>query len=57
MISFFKYYFSIAFIVLNLLYKRCSIYYKQLLYKDPETGKIIDVDKLYEPFKVKDKFN
>ena len=32
LISFFKYYFSIAFIVLNLLYKRCSIYYKQLLY-------------------------
>ena len=57
MISFFKYYFSIAFIVLNLLYKRCSIYYKQLLYKDPETGKIIDVDKLYEPFRVRDKFS
>ena len=57
LISFFKYYFSITFIVLNLLYKRCSIYYKQLLYKDPETGKIIDVDKLYEPFRVKDKFN
>ena len=55
-ISFLKYYFLFVFILLNLLYKRCSIYYKSLLYKDPQTGKVIDVDKLYEPFRVKDKF-
>ena len=55
MFSFLKYYFSIVFILLNLLYKRCSIYYKPLLYKDPKTGKIINVDNLYAPFQVKDK--
>ena len=55
MFSFLKYYFSIVFILLNLLYKRCSIYYKPLLYKDPKTGKIINVDNLYSPFQVKDK--
>ena len=57
LISFLKYYCPIVFILLNLLYKRCSIYYKPLLYKEPSTGKIIDVDKLYEPFRVKDKFS
>ena len=54
-ISFLKYYFPIVFILLNLLYKRCSIYYKPLLYKDPKTGKIINIDNLYAPFQVKDK--
>ena len=54
-ISFLKYYFPIVFILLNLLYKRCSIYYKPLFYKDPKTGKIINIDNLYAPFQVKDK--
>ena len=57
LISFLKYYFPIVFILLNLLYKRCSIYYKPLLYKDPEAGEVIDVNKLYEPFRVKDKLS
>ena len=31
-----------------------KIYYRPLTYKDKETGKIVDVHKLYEPFQAKD---
>ena len=54
-LSFLKYYIPIMFIFLNWLYKNCNIYYKPLEYKDKETGKIVDVRKLYEPFQAKDK--
>jgi len=57
LISFFKYYIPTVFILLNLLYKRLSIYHKPLLYKEPETGKIINVHKLYVPFRVNDKIS
>ena len=55
LISFLEYYIPIMFIFLNWLYKNCNIYYKPLEYKDKNTGKIIDVHKLYEPFQAKDK--
>ena len=55
-ISFLKYYIPFLFILLNFLYKRCRIYYDPLYYKDPKTGKIINVNDLYEPFRIKDKF-
>ena len=56
-ITFLKYYIPFIFIILNLIYKRCSIYYKPLLYTESKTNnKIINVDELYEPFRIKDKF-
>ena len=47
-------YFILVFIFLNILYSKEKIYYKPLTFKDKETGKIIDVHKLYEPFQAKD---
>ena len=50
-------YFISNFIILNILYLKVRKYYRPLTYKDKETGKIIDVHKLYEPFSAKDKFS
>ena len=47
-------YFVFTFILLNFLYQKVKIYYRPLTYKDKETGKIVDVHKLYEPFQAKD---
>jgi 1-acyl-sn-glycerol-3-phosphate acyltransferase len=55
--SFLVIYFISVFIFLNFLYSKIKVYYRPLTYKDKETGKIIDVHKLYEPFHSKDKFN
>ena len=52
---FFIIYFLFNFLVLNFLYLKVRIYYRPLTYKDKETGKIVDVHKLYEPFQAKDK--
>ena len=43
-------YFILDFIFLNILYNLLKVYYRPLTYKDKETGKIVDVHKLYEPF-------
>ena len=50
-------YFGLDFIFLNILYLKMRPYYLPLTYKDKETGKIVDVHKLYEPFQSKDKFS
>ena len=55
-ISFLKYYIPITFALLNYLYFKVRVYYRKLEYKDPKTGKIINVHKLYDPFCSKDEF-
>ena len=50
-------YFVITFIFLNILYLKVKVYYRPLTYKDKETGKLVDVHKLYEPFQNKDELN
>ena len=50
-------YFILNFIFLNILYNHLKVYYRPLAYKDKETGKIVDVHKLYEPFQSKDEFS
>ena len=50
-------YFILDFIFLNILYNNLKVYYRPLTYKDKETGKIVDVHKLYEPFQSKDEFS
>lgn len=47
-------YLILDFIFLNILYSKVKVYYRPLTYKDKETGKIVDVHKLYEPFQSKD---
>ena len=54
LLSFLLIYFILVFIFLNFLYSKLKIYYRPLTYKDKETGKIVDVHKLYEPFQSKD---
>ena len=54
---FFIIYFLFTFIFLNILYLKVRVYYAPLTYKDKNTGKIIDVHKLYEPFQAKDKLS
>jgi hypothetical protein len=57
LLLFFAIYFILDFIFLNILYLQIKIYYKPLTYKDKETGKIVDVHKLYEPFQSKDELS
>ncbi len=47
-------YLIFTFIIVNYLYLKIRVYYRPLTYKDKETGKIVDVHKLYEPFQAKD---
>ena len=51
---FFLIYFIFTFLIVNYLYLKVRIYYRPLTYKDKDTGKIVDVHKLYEPFQAKD---
>ena len=51
---FLLFYFISHFIILNYLYFQIKLYYTPLAYKDKETGKKIDVHKLYETFQAKD---
>lgn len=56
-ILFFFIYFTIVFIVLNYLYMRLSAYYRQLKYKDNESGKEIDLGEKFAPFRPHDPIN
>ena len=51
---FLLFYIISQFIILNYLYFKIKVYYVPLTYKDKETGKKIDVHKLYEAFQTKD---
>ena len=51
---FLLFYIISQFIILNYLYFKIKVYYAPLTYKDKETGKKIDVHKLYEAFRAKD---
>ena len=51
---FLLFYIICQFIILNYLYFEIKVYYSHLTYKDKETGKKIDVHKLYEAFQAKD---
>ena len=48
------FYFLITFIFLNYIYSRLSIFYQKLKYKDPETGKEIDINEKYDAFRPHD---
>ena len=50
-------YFVITFCFLNYMYKRLKIFYRSLKYKDPETGKEINIDEKYDAFKPYDPIN
>ena len=58
MISIFLFiYFGLTFIFLHYLYKRLSIFYQDIKYKDPETGKLIDINEKYAAFQPIDPIN
>jgi len=48
------YFYGIIFLILNFVYIKIKKYYAPITCKDKETGKVIDVHKLYEPFQAKD---
>ena len=57
-LSFFLFlYFFITFIILNYIYFRLTVFYRQIKYKDKETGKEIDVGEKYDPFRPYDPIN
>ena len=51
------YYSSITFIALNYLYFRLKVFYREIKYKDKETGKEIDLGEKYDPFRPYDPIN
>ena len=51
---FLLFYIISQFIILNYLYFKIKVYYSPSIYRDKETGKKIDVHKLYEAFQAKD---
>lgn len=57
-ITFFLFfYFSSVFIILNYIYFRLVVFYRQIKYKDEETGKDIDLGEKYDPFRPYDPIN
>ena len=57
-ITFFLFfYFSSVFIILNYIYFRLAVFYRQIKYKDEETGKDIDLGEKYDPFRPYDPIN
>lgn len=54
---FFLIYFSIVFIILNYIYNRLVVFYRQAKFKDPETSKEIDLGEKYDPFRPHDPIN
>lgn len=54
---FLKIYVPLAFAFLNFLYFQVRVFYRPLFYKDKKTGETIDVHKLYDAFRSKDRFN
>ena len=51
------FYFSSVFIILNYIYFRLVVFYRQIKYKDEETGKDIDLGEKYDPFRPYDPIN
>ena len=53
----FFYYYTIIFIILNYIYFRLKVFYREIKYKDKETGKEIDLGKKFDPFRPYDPIN
>ena len=47
-------YILLTFLFLHYVYKRLSIFYQDIKYKDPETGKLIDINEKYAAFQPTD---
>ena len=56
-IFFFLIYFSITFIALNFIYLQLVVFYRPIKYKDKQTGKVIDLNEKYDPFRPYDPIN
>ena len=50
-------YILITFLFLQYIYKRLNVFYRSLKYKDPETGKEIDLNEKYDAFRPCDPIN